>query len=182
MKKFIRFVFATGHIFEVPSDVVAADRINYIAVSDPGRERSQIAAETEMMFASDFAVVDWAKSNMDWADMQKHARLVAYSPPAFQTLYDDAEMVFADDAAKPDIYAMGEATILAPIELAMVQTAADGLNCMIMAFHQPGRDDITSAVAVIAGSAPVVHTYVDALSRVDAELAALQPAQEAPTH
>ena len=167
MKKFVQVAFSTGHVYEVATSIIAKDRTDYYAMSDPGRTRQQHEAETGMLFASEFELFDWAKNNMNWSDLQKHARLVSFKAPDFAGLWDAAELSTCDEQSVADVTKLGEASITAPIELAMAQAFGEGRNCMMLAFQQRDTGAVTSAIAVMVGPQQLVEGYIAVISNFD---------------
>lgn len=167
MKSFTRIAFQGGHIYEVPTAVIAADRTNYYATQDPDRTREQHAAETAMMFASEFEVVDWAKNNMNWSDIEKHARMIGFTPPDLKAGWDEAELSFHDDRGMPDATSLGERSLAAPLELAIGQAFSEDRRCMILAFQHPDTQHINTAAVILTGGDDVVKGYIGAISQFD---------------
>ncbi len=180
MPPFIRIFFkSTGHLYEIATAVVAQDRTNYFAISDPGRTREQHVAETEMMFANDFDLFDWAKNNMNWVDLASHARLVGFTPPNFSTLWDDAELSTAASTMQPDLASLGDQGILAPIELAMSQCSAEGQSCLVVAFQNEKTKAVNSGCAVFGGAPEVVEAYIGVIVQMNERMHASQAASAA---
>lgn len=167
MKTFVNVTFPTGHIFELPTVVVAADRINYYSMQDPDRTKEQHTSETMNLFQNEFEVVDWMKNNMNWSDVEKSARLVGFNAPDFGAAWDDAVLEFTSEQGKPDVMALGDRAITAPLEMLLGQAVSEGMNCSVVAFMRPGTQVVTSAVAAIIGRPDVVGGYIAVLQNFD---------------
>lgn len=167
MKPFIQITFSSGHVFEVPTAVVAENRTAYYAMVEPGRTRQQHEAETAIFFESDSYLFDWMRGNMNWDEIEKHAMLVAYKPVNFKAAWPDAELQTEFTAAKPDLMSLGPRAIDAPIELAVAQTASEGANCLIFAMHGDSADAITIAAVTVQGTPEVVHAYIAVINKFD---------------
>jgi hypothetical protein len=166
VKKFVQISFSTGHVYEVPTQAIAEDRTRYYAMSDPGRTREQHAAETQMLFASEFDLFDWAKNNMNWSDLQKTSRLVAFNPPDFAKLWDDAEMKTSDENLRSDIMALGENALAAPVEMLLAQAVSENKSCFAVAFQQ-SNGNTTSAVVGLVGSPDIIEGYLATITQFD---------------
>ncbi len=158
-------------MYEVPAQAIAEDRTSYYAVSDPGRTREQHAAETQILFASEFELLDWAKNNMDWSDLQKSSRLVAFNPPDFAQLWDAAELKTSDENLRSDLMSLGENSLTAPIEMLLAQAVSENKSCFAAAFQQP-NGNVTSAVVGLVGSPDIIGGYLAAITNFDAFMAA----------
>lgn len=168
MNKFIRINFASGHTFEIPVAAIAEDRASYQALCEPDRTAEQHAAETAMLFADNIeAAFGWLRCSMNWAAVEKHAKLVEFKPFDFREAFLDAELQAVGEATRPDLMALGERAIDAPIELAISQAAAENRNCLLFGMHGDGKAEITIAAAAIVGPADVVHAYLAAFDQFD---------------
>lgn len=167
MRKFMTIAFASGHVYEVPVAAVADDRTNYYAVQDPGRTREQHAAETAMLFESEFELFDWAKDNMNWSDLQKHARLVGFRPSDFAAQWNDAMLDTADEPATPIAFdSLGDEAPQAPLALALSEAASQGAYCRVHGFTADGKN-INHAIVALIGGPEIVHGYIAVLQNYD---------------
>lgn len=162
MKKFCTIKFPSGHVYEFPLAVVVEDRAKMRATLDVTRTIDQHRVTVTEELGDDFVLVDYIKNNMAWADIERNARLVAYTPPSFAGLaWDDAELATAETPTPAaDIGAMGQASVLAPIELAVGQALASDGGAVVLAFAQPGDQKVTSAVIAVAGPQESVQGYI----------------------
>lgn len=82
MGKTLRVTFDSGHVYELPAQVVAADRAEYYAeldAEDDNIEKSYDEVyEEELAFALDDhpELHDWFLNNMNWSDVEGDAELV----------------------------------------------------------------------------------------------------------
>lgn len=79
--KFMRLVFSTGEIFEIPATVIAEDRAKYYANSDCQKDNtlkfSEVyAKELDYSLNDNGELLDWASNNMNWSDVEPHAKKV----------------------------------------------------------------------------------------------------------
>jgi hypothetical protein len=160
MKPFIQLAFPSGHVFEVPSSVVADDRTAYYAVSQPERTREQHAAETASLFTSEFEVVDWLMFNMNWADLEPHAKLIDYRAPDLRAAFDDAVATFESAPAMPDVVSKGVASTVVPIGLAMNQAVASGKGALMLAFQNEDTKRVQFAFLALCGHPDIVEGYI----------------------
>lgn len=65
-----------GTVWAVPAEVVAKDSAKYYSGLDGGGTFDQETAQTLM---DDDELLDWASNNMDWSDVEKHARCIVRS-------------------------------------------------------------------------------------------------------
>lgn len=184
MKPFINITFASGHVFQMPAAAVAENRTAYYRMIEPDRTPEQHAAETAMLFESDAAVFDWVRGNMNWRDVEKLAHLVAFKPADFVGSWQDAELMAADESTKPDLVAMGNRIVDAPIELALSQANVEGVNCLMFGVLSQEPGQINMAIAALLGPAEVTHAYIAAIHHFDQymrhkALAAATPASPA---
>lgn len=162
MKQFCIVKFPSGHVYEFSVAAVINDRAKQWAALDQSRTIEQHRDAAEAALGNDFAMIDYIKESMTWGDIQSFARLVNYIPPTFKGVeWDDAELSFGDERAPaPTIEAMGSASVLAPVELAVSQALASDGGAVVLAFAQPVDQKITSAVIAVAGAEDAVQGYI----------------------
>lgn len=162
MKPFCTIKFPSGHVYEFSVAAIIEDRAKHWANLDPSRTLDEHRAAAASSLISDFALVDYIKENMVWAEIQPYARLIRYEPPSFKgSSWDDAELQPVEQpSVSTDVESMAEACVLAPIELAIGQAARSQGGAVVLAFAQPADQQITSAIVAIAGPQDLVHGYI----------------------
>lgn len=78
MPKMLRVTMPDGSRWDVPVDVIARNRAAYYADRLHGGDiEKSLTEDTLPLFESDdYEIEDWAANNMDWSDVQAHARMV----------------------------------------------------------------------------------------------------------
>lgn len=66
-----------GEKWSIPVSVIAQDRATYYAARDFGGDVGKsLKEDTAPLFSDDdYEIEDWAKNNMNWSDVEKHATL-----------------------------------------------------------------------------------------------------------
>lgn len=78
-----------GSIWAVPVEVIARSRAAYYAEEFGGDIERSLAEDTNPLFEEDsYEIEDWARGNMDWADVKDHAERVQ-EPSATDTDYQE---------------------------------------------------------------------------------------------
>ncbi|MNM07333.1 hypothetical protein D3C81_173750 [compost metagenome] len=85
MSQYLRVTMPNGMKFDVPTGLIAANRAEYYAKADSGAVSGpeydkEYAAEYEYALNDESELKDWAANNMDWSDVEHHARFVWPQP------------------------------------------------------------------------------------------------------
>lgn len=83
MRQFTQISFSTGHVFEVPTNVIAAHRASAMKNlhGDEFPTIEDAMRDSVELFDDEMQIRDWALNQMNWqGDLQPHARLVRYIP------------------------------------------------------------------------------------------------------
>ena len=79
MMKYIRFKDVVGGVWSIPVGIVAMDRAkHYASEYDDDISRSMMEDTAPLFNKNPYAIMDWAKNNMDWKEVEPYA---LYQPP-----------------------------------------------------------------------------------------------------
>ena len=98
MKTNYKIKMSNGHEYKIPVAVIARDRAkNYAEEFDGDIERS-LNEDTIPLFESDeYEIEDWAKNNMDWADVLPYAtRIYKSDDYDYEKGWVNAQVEFTD--------------------------------------------------------------------------------------
>lgn len=163
MKNFIQIAMPTGHVYEIPTSVIANNRANSMLAAHPDEFADLAAAleDTQGLFADDsWNIKEWAANNMNWDELQPHAKLIRFKQDTDHQWYE-GEFTYHDMPAL-----LGEldgATIMhQPVELIMQTMATAGILCNVTVMNGTNGQPC-GAFALIVGDAGVVNSYLTAL-------------------
>lgn len=164
MRKFVHVLLPTGHLYEIPTATIAANRAAFyhaqISVEFPTLEDAQ--KDTEELFEDNTEVRDWAINNMNVPELMKDARLVRFTPPEMD--FAAGDWSFHEHAAM--IPQLESQTMLAqPLEMSVSAMAAHNNLCQILILNDDGGEP-AAAVVLVRGPAAIVGTYVGALQHL----------------
>lgn len=172
MKPFIQIALASGHVYELPTEVIAQNRAAYYHghfkdSEFPTMESALI--DTREYFADDDNISDWAQNNMNPSDYMHAARLVRYTP--------DKDFVNAEWTAH-EMPAMvgeldGEQILSHPVEAVMATMAASKQLCNITVLNAADGQPFGAAVMILGGP-NVVNSFITALQFTSDQLVGLQ--------
>lgn len=161
MKPFIRIAFPAGHVYELPTELVARNRAQAMQQLHPQTFPTVEAAleDTVEYFREDqLAVEDWAKSNMNWDEIQPHARLIRFNPPPVDHV-NGCEWSQHDDRGL--MAELSDNIAEMPVELVLNTMALNNQLVSINVLQHDGQ--AFAALAMIIGSKPVIDTYIQTL-------------------
>lgn len=171
MKPFLRVTFPNGYVFNVPVAVIVEDYATYHHRTDPARTLEQCASEARQMFdASEFALVDWAKNNMNWNDLAPHARMVAFRGTDLQRTWDDAELESIEAADQFEALS-AEMAAQMPVDALMAVAANNELHTHIMVFTDPKDSKPFAVVSCALGNGTEMTALANALNSMANNLA-----------
>lgn len=176
MKPFIQIALNTGHVYEIPTSVIAANRAAHYHAQRPDEFPTLEAAteDTAGFFDDAKEIADWAGNNMNWDELLPNAKLIRFKPPVEQPFHE-GEWTFHDTPAL-----MGEldgATLMKqPVELVMHTMAMTGQLCNATVLHGPDGEPY-GAFALIIGNHPIIQTYLNGLQFIGNQITE----QQAPT-
>lgn len=84
-----------GYAWEFPASIVATNRALYYSEKEEGPERiATYTSEFEYTLKNKTELLDWFQGNMDWEDVEHHAKLVK-TPFKLERpeTYDDVKVV-----------------------------------------------------------------------------------------
>jgi|GEM_PF-842880 len=182
MKKFIQITMATGHVFEIPTSVVASNRATAMLALHPGEFADLAAAEadTAELFEDDsFPIQDWAQNNMHWHELSNHAKLVRVPSNRDDNGWPNVEFSFHDHPAlMGDLD--GDQIMSQPVELVMHTMATSGQLCNVTVLN--GSDGQPyGAFALMFGNRAVIDSYIMGLQFVGEQLTKGAQAEQADT-
>ena len=180
MKQFIQITKHTGHVYEIPVSVIAEHRAAAMLAAHPDEFADMAAAmeDTTGLFKDDsWNIKDWAANNMNWPDVQRHAKLIRFTPPDEGQWYD-GEFTYHDMPAM-----MGELdgdTLMSqPVELVMTTMALQRQLCNATIL-QGANGEPYGAFVMIFGDRPIINTYMNALRYVGDQITGQQA--QTPAH
>lgn len=82
-----------GSVWGVPLELIARDRAAHYAHEFGGDVEKSLAEDTLPLFEGDsYEAEDWAANNMNWSDVQAHAKKLKDAPPPdFQAAWLNGE-------------------------------------------------------------------------------------------
>lgn len=86
-EKYLYVTMPDGVEWEIPVSVIAQNRAKYYAdqEGDGGNNEAVYREEYEHTLKNDYEIIDWAENNMDWNDVEPHAKLsVTYDEDEYQ--------------------------------------------------------------------------------------------------
>jgi hypothetical protein len=75
--KYLRVTMPDGSKWDVPARVIAENRARYYAKIDPN---TTYEGEFDYTMSNNYELKDWAAGNMNWSDVEDHAKRVAVPP------------------------------------------------------------------------------------------------------
>lgn len=176
MKPFIQIALSTGHVYEVPTEVIAQNRAKTMQELHPSEfpTLEDALADTRELFDDGYQIEDWAKNNMNPPEYLPSARLIRFITPE-QDFSNSAEWSFHDAPAM-----MGELTgddiLRQPIEAVLSVLGASQQICNVTVLND-NEGKPFAAMALIQGPEPVINAFVTALQfTAERVAAATQPA------
>lgn len=172
---FVHIHQPNGCVFEIPVDVIAANRAAYY--HDKFKESMfptlELAREnTDGLFVDAYEIHFWAKNYMNWSDLEQHARLVRFTQPDMKwhygewTYHEHRSITGELDA---------DTVMKAPLELVATTMIEAQQLCNVTVLNtQDGKP--FGAVAVVIGSPEVVQAYLTTLGFTTQQLTQGQPA------
>lgn len=181
MKNFIHITRPTGHVFEIPTSVVANNRAAAMLAAHPDEfaDLAAALADTTELFAEDsWNIKDCAANNMNWADLQANAKLVRFLPQQ-DSDWHEGDWTFQDaPALLGDLD--GEQIMNQPVELVMHTMAATQQLCNVTVLNGDDGQPY-GAFALIIGNGQVVGSYIQAMQMVGDHLTRAQTGGDAAT-
>lgn len=96
MKKYLLVRMPDFSVWDVPTQIIADNRIDY-HVRRYGVGREQAKAETEQLFTEHpFYIEDWVANNMDWDEVKAHAVQVRGNGVDYQEGWVNGEKCVTD--------------------------------------------------------------------------------------
>ena len=97
-EKYLRVHFSNGDIYDIPTIEIAKNRAAYYMKEvypalDPASAEFNAIYEDEMndIMEKDYELKDWASNDMDWVELEPHARLISSIPIELNDEFCNAE-------------------------------------------------------------------------------------------
>lgn len=165
MKPFTQISLPTGHMYEVPTDVIAQHRAAVMLNSHPEEFptlESALEDSRGLFKDSDYDIRDWALNNMNQDEVLAHARLVRFTPPE-QSL-NDGEWTHSDTPAISGEID-GSTIMQQTVESVLSLMAASQQLCNVTVLNnEDGKPH--AAMALIIGNEHIIGSYLTALQFV----------------
>lgn len=180
MKPFVRIALTSGHVYQIPADVIAQNRAQTMLELHPS-EFADLAAsleDTREVFEDSAEIRDWALNNMNPDDYMPHARLVRFVPPAqdhstAEWLYDDAPAILGE--------LDGDSIMQQPVEAVLTTMAASNqLVNLTVLNNDEGKP--FGALALIIGNEPIIGAFASTMQFTANQLLESGAATITPTH
>ena len=92
MKKWYQFTTSTGDVWRVSTMIIAKDRAVYYAKKKNIDIEGSLQNDTIPFFEEDdFEIEDWARNNMDWAEVENYAEKLVSKGPDMQEEWVNSE-------------------------------------------------------------------------------------------
>lgn len=184
MKQFIHITLPSGHVYEIPTAVIANNRAAYYAENRKDEFPTLQAAleDTIGLFDDATEIAEWAANNMNWDEIEPNARLIRYINKP--TPWHEGEWSFHDQPALTgDI---GDDDILkVPVELVLHSMVARRMLCNVTVLNGPDGEPY-AALAMILGNRPILNTYMRGLEIMGNSIMGTastgQPSSDIPAH
>lgn len=95
-KPYIKVTFSNGKCFGIPAKVVAEHRAKYYADKDPDTTYEEeidflLGSKTLGTGPDEFEIIDWAKNDMNWNELQRHAEELESEEPNYDDEWTNAD-------------------------------------------------------------------------------------------
>lgn len=160
MKPYLQLTLASGHVFEIPTKVIADDRAAYYfkVCPDDFKTFAEAEADTIGYFDDGRAITEWLFNSMDVEKIAKaHGRLVAFDPPSVD--WGDCEAELTDEPATVQALS-GETIMEMPVSMVSASMAATNELCAAQQIMDTTTGQPQSAIVFINGGPEVVGAYL----------------------
>lgn len=161
MKAFIQIALAAGHVYELPTEVIAQHRAKTMQELHPREFKTidEAMSDTRELFAYDSEISYWARNNMNPSDYLHAARLVRYTPP----IQDFANATWSH-SDQPAIIAEldGAAIMQQPVEAVLTAMAVSNQLVNVTVLNNDAGEAF-AAMALMIGNEQVIGTFAKAL-------------------
>jgi len=159
MKTFIQIAIPSGHVYEIPVAAVANNRAAYYHAShsDEFPTLESAMEDTIEVFKDDlYNIKDWASGNMNWEDLEPHARLIRFTPA--DTPWHEGEWTYHDHRAM--VGELDGAMIMqSPVEFVAQTMMESHQLCNVTVLNTQDGSPF-GAVVVIMGTSQVVDAFI----------------------
>lgn len=180
MKPFIRISMSNGMTFELATKAIADHRAKTMLEAHPDEFKDLAAAneDTIGLFTDDsWNIQDWAANNMNWSELEPHARMIRFTPPDMAQ-WHDGEVTYHDQPAMLG-EVDGDAIMRQPLEVTLNVMAASAQLCNVSIINSPDGQPFAAAALILGGN-EVLSPFVLALQHVAGQFApaSLVPASQ----
>ncbi len=180
MKRFIQIALPSGHVYEIPTRVIAENRAEAMFKDHPVEfpTLGDALVDTTELFDDSSEIREWALNNMNPDEYMPSARLIRFLPPEQE--FDSAEWSYHDDIAKV-AEINGYDALISPVEavLAWMVSSGQRVNVTVLKGKQEDGKPFGILAAVVAGDEATLNHFITALHFTDgmiAKKAAIHPA------
>lgn len=92
--RILRLEFPNGEIFEVPTEIIAHHRTSYYAEADGFKEGSSDWNDEWGQSMKTDELRDWLMNNMDWEEIEPHAKKVSEVDHDYSEMWSEIEISF----------------------------------------------------------------------------------------
>lgn len=182
MKPFIQIKLNTGHVYEVPTELIAQNRAAYYHGERPDDFPTLQSAleDTRGLFDDSSEIKEWVMGNMNPDEVLPHAKLVRFTPPDTNDAWNEGEWSYHDGQAMIG-EVDGDTIMRQPLEATLNVMAASAQICNVSILQSPNGAP-QAAVALILGDNAVLSPFVLALQHVANQFAPAQMVPAAKQH
>lgn len=182
MKPFIQIKLNTGHVYEVPTELIAHNRAAYYHGTRPDDFPTLQSAleDTRGLFGDSTEIKEWVMGNMNPDEVLPHAKLVRFTPPDTNDAWNEGEWSYHDGQAMIG-EVDGDTIMRQPLEATLNVMAASAQICNVSIINSMEGQPL-AAVAVILGDNAVLSPFVVALQHVAGQFSAPQIAAASQQH
>lgn len=151
MKPFIQLTLSSGHVFEVPTEVIAQDRAKVMQSLHPLEfpKLEDALTDTRELFEDSYEVREWALNNMDHEDYISVSRLIRFVPQELPI--SSAEWSYHDHPATMGEMD-GEQILRSPVEAVISSMANANQLCNVSVLND--KDGAPFALLALCHGSP----------------------------
>lgn len=164
MKPLLTITFpVSGRIYQVPTAIIAAHRVDSLAIMNPEQTREQHATATVALFEDDREILRWASQFMRWPKIEPHARLIDVFDRSLEAEFmERGELELTDRIRIPK--PLDSNTIMEkPLSMILSSMAMARQTCNVLGLKDENEDRM-GCVALVTGSNEIVDGYIAVMS------------------
>lgn len=162
MKPYIQIALSSGHVYEIPTKVIAENRAAAMFKDHPVEFATlgDALVDTTELFDDANEIREWALNNMNPDEYLPGARLIRFLPPEQE--FDSAEWSYHDaQATIEDI--VGEDVLRQPVEAVLGSMGATGQRCSVTVLNDQDGSKPFGMVALVIGDEPTLGAFIGAI-------------------